>query len=327
MKELKRINDELRADAPDLSQKISQSVDWSVVNAQNKPEKSRNGQSKKRPIFALAACAAAVAIILPLCIVMLGTGGGDTPAKVHAAYDVLIDVNPNIVFTVDENDVITAQRGANEDGIVFLYSRKYVGQNIHAAARSVAQELQRLGLITKGSIVRISAYEHSTRIIKDDIQTALEKKMEEVLNSDVTMLFLSDDELDKIEEYYKNHTVKADEKQLINDFKEGVIRVAKEKLASAADLLQTLKKYTGSENITLSAADAEKLSAFVTKYKFECEFDIGSGIDEDDFSDFYEELEELCEELGEDIKEIEQNTDDYSEMLEDLIELVKDCLW
>lgn len=326
MKEAKRINDELRADVPDLSQKISQSVDWSVVKAQNKHEKRRNGQSKKRPIFALAACAAAVAIILPLCIVMLGTGG-DTPAKVHAAYDVLIDVNPNIVFTVDENDVITAQRGANEDGIVFLYRRNYVGQDIHAAARSVAQELQRLGLITEGSIVRISAYEHSTRIIKDDIQTALEKKMEEVLNSDVTMLFLSDDELDKIEEYYKNHTVKADEKQLINDFKERVIRVAKEKLASAADLLQTLKKYAGSENITLSAADAEKLSAFITKYKFECEFDIGSGIDEDDFSDFYEELEELCEELGEDIKEIEQNTDDYSEMLEDLVELVKDCLW
>ena len=258
---------------------------------------------------------------------MLGIGGGDTPAKVHAAYDVLIDVNPNIVFTVDENDIITAQRGANEDGIVFLYRRNYVGQDIHAAARSVAQELQRLGLITKGSIVRISAYEHSTRIIKDDIQTALEKKMEEVLNSDVTMLFLSDDELDKIEEYYKNHTVKADEKQLINDFKERVIRVAKEKLAAAADLLQTLQKYAVSENITLSAADAEKLSAFVTKYKFECELDIGSDIAEDDFSDFYEELEELCEELGDDIKEIEQNTDDYSEMLEDLVELVKDCLW
>lgn len=326
MKEAKRINGELRADAPDLSQKISQSVDWSVIKAQNTPEKSRNAQIKKRPIFALAACAAAVAIILPLCIVMLGIGG-DTPAKVHAAYDVLIDVNPNIVFTVDENDVITAQRGANEDGIVFLYRRNYVGQDIHAAARSVAQELQRLGLITKGSIVRISAYEHSTRIIKDDIQTALEKKMEEVLNSDVTMLFLSDDELDKIEEYYKNHTVKADEKQLINDFKERVIRVAKEKLAAAADLLQTLKKYAGSENITLSASDAEKLSAFVTKYKFECEFDIASDIAEDDFSDFYEELEELCGELGEDIKEIEQNTDDYSEMLEDLVELVKDCLW
>ena len=327
MKELKRINDELRAEAPDFSKKITQSFDSSVVKAQNKPEKRRNAQGKKRPIFALAACAAAVAIILPLCIVMLGRGGGDTPAKVHAAYDVLIDVNPNIVFTVDENDIITAQRGANEDGIVFLYRRNYVGQDIHAAARSVAQELQRLGLITKGSIVRISAYEHSTRIIKDDIQTALEKKMEEVLNSDVTMLFLSDDELDKIEEYYKNHTVKADEKQLINDFKERVIRVAKEKLASAADLLQTLQKYAESENITLSAADAEKLSAFVTKYKFECEFDIGSGIDEDDFSDFYEELEELHEELGEDIKEIEQNTDDYSEMLEDLVELVKDCLW
>lgn len=327
MKEAKRINDELHSDAPDLSQKISQSVDWSAVKAQNKPEKSRSGQSKKRSLFALAACAAAVAIILPLCIVMLGTGGGDTPAKVHAAYDVLIDVNPNIVFTVDENDIITAQKGANEDGIVFLYRRNYVGQDVQVAARSVATELRRLGLITAGSIVRISAYEHNTRIIKDDIQTALEKKMEEVLGSDVTMLFLSDDELDKIEEYYENHTVNADEKKLINDFKEKVIRVAKEKLVATKDILQTLKKYNGTKKITLSVDDSEKLSAFVAKYKVDCEFDIGSEIDEDDFSDFYEELEELYEELEEDITEIDQTTDDYADLLEDLIELVKDCLW
>ena len=174
--------------------------------------------------------------------------------------------------------------------------------------------------------MRISAYEHNTRIIKDDIQTALEKKMEEVLGSDVTMLFLSDDELDKIEEYYENHTVNADEKKLINDFKEKVIRVAKEKLVATKDILQTLKKYDGAEKITLSVDDSEKLSAFVEKYKFECEFDIGSEIDEDDFYDFYEELEDLYEELEEDITEIDQ-TDDYADLLEDLIELVKDCLW
>ena len=110
MKEAKRINDELRADVPDLSQKISQSVDWSAVKAQNNPEKGKNSQSKKRQIFALAACAVVVAIILPLCVVMLGTGGGNTPARVHAAYDVLIDVNPNIVFT-DNHRAKRRERG------------------------------------------------------------------------------------------------------------------------------------------------------------------------------------------------------------------------
>ena len=62
-------------------------------------------------------------------------------------------------------------------------------------------------------MIRISAFDHETIQIKDDIQYKIEKNIENLIGSDVTTLFLSDDELDKIEDYYKNHTVNEDEKQ------------------------------------------------------------------------------------------------------------------
>lgn len=318
----KKLNEEIGNAAPDLGKKISDRIDWDAIAV---PETKTNRPLRRPLAFSLLATACLAAIAIPLFAVILHPS---SPVPAFAAYDVVIDVNPNISFTIGEGGIVTQQKGLNEDGIVFLHFRNYVGKTVDEATGSVLTDMKSKGLISEGSVIRISAFDHETRQIKDDIQYKIEKNIENLIGSDVTTLFLSDDELDKIEEYYKNHTVKEDEKQLLENFRNKVLRVANEKLTDCKTLLRTLKKYRESETfVDLSAEDRELLVSFLRKYRFEHDFDENGEISYDDLEDFLEELDEACSDIAEGIEEIEKNDDDYAELTEKLADLLKDCLW
>ncbi len=318
----KKLNEEIKNAAPDLGEAISMQIDWDRISV---PRETKKRQLRRPLAFSLLATACLAAIAIPLFAVFLRPS---SPVPAFAAYDVVIDINPNISFTVGENGIITQQKGLNEDGVVFLHFRNYVGKNVDEATGSVLTELKNKGLISEGSVIRISAFDHETRQIKDDIQYKIGKNIENLIGSDVTTLFLSDDELDKIEDYYKNHTVNEDEKQLLENFRNKVLRVANEKLTDCKTLLRTLKKYRESETfVDLSAEDRELLVSFLRKYRFEHDFDENGEISYDDLEDFLEELDDACSDIAEGIEEIEKNGDDYTELTEKLADLLKDCLW
>ena len=324
MKGLKRINEELKSGAPDLSAKIVESVDWNAVAQKNKPTKTSE-KAFRRPLgFSLVAAAVLAILIVPMSVIFIGKQ--KAPLIAYAAYDVVIDVNPNISLTVGKDKKVTVQKGLNEDGVVFLHNKNYVGLNIDDATRSIFTELKNKGLITSGSVVRISAFDTKTRVIKDDVQYDIENNLKDVLGEDVTLLFLSDEELDKIEDYYENHTLKEDEKKILNAFKEKVLGVANEKLANAKSISGILKKYTKSDT-ELTPDDAEKLVEFAAKYKIELDFNPYERIEYDDIKDFIEDVDEICEDLEKGIKKVAEKADDYSELMEELIDLIKDCLW
>ncbi len=318
----KKLNEEIKNAAPDLGEGISMQIDWDRVSV---PRETKKRQLRRPLAFSLLATACLAAIAIPLFAVILRPS---SPVPAFAAYDVVIDINPNISFTVGENGIITQQKGLNEDGVVFLHFRNYVGKNVDEATGSVLTELKNKGLISEGSVIRISAFDHATRQIKDDVQYKIEKNIENLIGFDVTTLFLSDDELDKIEDYYKSHTVNEDEKQLLENFRNKVLRVAGEKLADCKALLSALEKYPESETyVNLSAEDRETLISFLRKYRFEHDFDESAEISYDDLEDFLEELEDACEDLAEGIEEIGEHGDDYTELTEKLVDLIKDCLW
>lgn len=318
----KKLNEEIGNAAPDLGKKISDRIDWDAIAH---PETKTNRPLRRPLAFSLLATACLAAIAIPLFAVILRPS---SPVPAFAAYDVVIDVNPNISFTIGEGGIVTQQKGLNEDGIVFLHFRNYVGKTVDEATGSVLTDMKSKGLISEGSVIRISAFDHETRQIKDDIQYKIEKNIENLIGSDVTTLFLSDDELDKIEEYYKNHTVNEDEKQLLENFRNKVLRVANEKLTDCKTLLRTLKKYRECETfVDLSAEDRESLISFLRKYRFEHDFNEHGEISYDDLEDFLEELDDACRDIAEGIEEIEKNGDDYTELTEKLADLLKDCLW
>ena len=327
MRELKKLNAELQSKAPDLARSISDKADWDSLAGSDKSLKSDNRTVRKPLWQTFAACALILAIIIPVCVILL-SDKNESPVTVHAAYDVIIDVNPNILLTIGDDGKVTEQRGLNEDGVVFLYKRNYIGLSADDATRSIIGELKQKGVITSGCVVRISAYDHTTRVIKDDVQYRIEKKIESLLGSDVTTLFLSDDELDKIEDYYKNHTVKEDEKQLLKSFKEKVVSVAEEKLKDSGSLYALLKNHTVENGtVKLTKTQYDGLASYVNKYKSEIEFALISSIDKEIFDEFMKDINELCEELQDGIDEISNMNEDYSELVDDLIDLIKDCLW
>ena len=147
MKEIKKITEEINKKVPDLSDKIAASVDWNavrlncetvkeattdkkVVEKQKTAEKKKVGFFErfiynKKAIFSLAACLIIIAVMIPVGIRFFGKN--NVPATVKAEeYDIVIDVNPSIMLTVDKTDKVSAQNGLNEDGVLFLYNKKDV---------------------------------------------------------------------------------------------------------------------------------------------------------------------------------------------------------
>lgn len=352
MKELKRLKREITASAPDLSDNIRNSVDWNAVSAnsaktvgstqntqadirenKNTAHKNTAGKTTKKPFFksfrfALIACGLILVIALPV-VLSLTSKKPDKVKPVFASYDVVIDVNPNIVFNVGEGDVVVSQSGLNEDGVIFLYNKNYVGSKIDVATESVCAELKKLGLVTDGSIVRISAFDHKTKEIKDKTQSAIEKKMEEVLGGCVTMLYLSNEEIDRIEDYYESNSVKENEKKLIEEFCQKVIALAQEKISDINNVIESLKPYAKTDGLVeLSGEVISQINAFNSKYKSN-RYDPSKIRNVEDVEEFIEELEDEIEDLQDGIEDAgeEFSKGDYADLFEELCELVKENIF
>lgn len=342
MKEFKNLRKQLADDAPDLAQQISERADWSAIAADSKivtdeqiaaiaARKAKAAEQKAandKKSFgarwgrcAIAACALLVAVILPVSLSL-----GKKPQTASALYDVVIDVNPNLMLSVGDGDLVTAQRGLNEDGVIFLYNKNYVGQPLERATEDIFSELKRMGIIVVGGTVRISAFDHNTREIKDDVQSLIERKIDGFLGGDVTTLFLSDYELDKIEDYYESHSVKANEATLLNKLKDCIIELAAKKADELGALIGALERRIGGE--AFGESEIKQFEDFAKKYKYEFDFDLYGEPSLDEIRDVIDDLEDMRDDIFDKIDDInEADGSDYGELSEDIVELAKESLF
>lgn len=336
---IKDIKREIDGAAPDLSEKISRAVDWNLIaesNAQTSEQRGRGsacgGKKKsffdlfgrKPAVFALVACAALLVLVLPL-VLILGENK-PVPQPVRAAYDLMIDVNPSVLLTVDEGGKIVAQKGLNEDGVVFLIKKNYVGLDVDRATDELLAELKKLGFASPGSTLRISAFDHATGRIRDEVQYDVGRKIESLLGDSVTTIFLSDDEIDKIEDYYKKNSVSEREKELIEAFAQKVLDLARRKIADVNELLAIVEKYSGADEVYFTSEEAARVIEIANKYNMELPFDPGKKISADDLEDFADDLSDDVEDLTEALEESDEWLDgnDYAELWEELSELCKE---
>ena len=326
MRETEKIFTEIKEKAPDLSKKIADKVDWNVVrNTSGKTERGGKfgfGGQKKRLVFmSFALCALVLLIALP---VVIFTG---LLLNVKAEwYDIVLDVNPRIMLTVDGEDKVVSQSALNEDGVIFLYKKNFVGVNADKAVKSVMEEMQKLGLLS-GNYVRISALSHETKKIDEAKQSLAEKAINSVL--DVNTVFLSDDELEKIKDYYEEHGIAENEKTLISEFKAKVEKRVREKISDIDSLLGKLKGYAKESNEEVENFPYElrkEIADFCTKYGTKLDFDVNGNIRYKDIKDYTKDLGDSKEVLEEGLEDIEESVEDgdFGDMLEDLIELVKE---
>lgn len=324
---IKDLKKEVKANIPDLSDKISDMTDWQSIALNSDETNKKINQAAKKPIkkswsFAFAAIAAVLvmAIVLPLS---LKTG---KPSQIPniATYEVVFSVNPAVKFTVDKNDKVVEKTGLNDDGVKFLYGTNYEGKSIDEVTEMLCNEFNSLGFFINNKVVNISAYSIVDHEKLNDKQSEISKKIREVLSGEIEVSFMDDDVLDDFLKYNPQETINSFIEELKNELRPLITEKIEKIDAILSALEQSYKKY---EIVKLDDKITELISEYCAKYKFTLNFNpqftTGKKI-----NDFKEDLKDLKEELEECLEELDEKIDDdYDDILEDLFEIIKEGIF
>ena len=333
MKNKNKIINELYEKSPDVRERIKKDVDFSQFEKKNAPAaKSSNGFKWATAVLSVAL----IAMIAVLAPIIAKTSKpekpGKTPGVSYASdYVVFIDVNPSVRLDVSGDDVVTAQQGMNEDGVVFLYKEDLVGKNIDDATKTVLQKMSEAGLVKDKDKVRISVADKKTGKRIDEKQRHAVQVVNNLFqnkNKDISALILTDKEIDDIEDYYDNNNVGQYEIAMIKEFKDKLIVAINEKIRRIEELKTQLDGLDKNRRVKDLDNDAEKslyekIQLYCADYKLNW-----NEVRKDKIKEFYKDIDEKREELENCIEDIEESdSDDYGDELSDLLEIVKEELF
>ena len=324
MKKTDRILKELNKNAPDVKDKVVNAVDWVEIAIKNgAPDKARDNKFSGRK-WKVAAAGIALILVAAISVILPVTLKKDKNSVLQDGYVVTIEVNPGVRFEVNASDVVTAQTGLNEDGVVLLYKENLVGKNIDEATAAVIEKMEAAGLI-KGN-VKISVSDRKGKKLENK-QNDVIGVIRRVLNDgNIETLILSDKELEDIEDYYEKHGVSEYEKEIIKQFRKKLLEEINNKITYAEKIKALLEKNKNSaaKLSTLDETVLKEVKEYCNKYKIKW-----NDIKDDEIREFYKDLTDKIEELEEARDDIEENEDedDYGDMLEDLFEIVEEELF
>lgn len=326
MKIKRVIEEQLNKSVPDLAAKISEKADWeNIKESGQKTAHIVSGGVRKKKFSRIGAAVAAVCCM----IAVIALVPKEHPAT-SVGYSLILDVNPSIKFSVGADDLITAQTGLNEDGVILLCKSNFVGENVGIATEKVLCSIRDAGLLGSKEI-RITTVDDKGNVNKKK-QSEVTEIIQRIFDGEgIKINFLDKKQLDELEDYYEDKKIGEYEKQAILKLREELIVLVRQKMGEIDNLLEILKEYEKDEEEKIigfaetSAADA--IAAFVKKYKLKLEFKIASARYEDIY-EFCEELRENKEELAEGLEEINKAGEegDYAEIFEELIDLAKEEL-
>lgn len=326
MKNKNKIINELYENSPDVREKIKKDVDFSQFKKEKTPAEKSLRSFKWATAMLSVALIAMMAVLGPI-IAKLQKKGGQQVAEA-SAYVMHIDVNPSVRFEVSGDDVVTAQQGMNEDGVVFLYKEDFVGKNIDDATKTVLQKMSEAGLV-KGK-VKISITDKKTgKPIKSKQDHAVQI-VQNLFAGKIDALILSDKEIDAIEDYYKDQNVGEYEKQMIEKFKKNLIDAIKEKIRRIEELKKLLDVDGLDKNRRVKDLDNDAEKSLYEKIQLYCDdYKLNwNEVRKDKIKEFYKDIKEKGEELEDCIEDIENSdSDDYGDELSDLLEIVKEDLF
>lgn len=194
----KRWNDELDNIVPDLSQQVKR-ADISTVpqttqlnsTAQPRGFKAWFKQNKRRFLASVASVMAAV--LLAVFVVPSLANLLSTPASPTA---VVVEINPSVVFSVDENGIVTKVIANNNDADILLYGgadKQMVGQRVEYATNLFVDMARRMGYITEDNndinVYCDQDHENTLKSIKQSVTNYLNDNMiVATVNSNALML-------------------------------------------------------------------------------------------------------------------------------------------
>lgn len=326
MKNKNKIINELYEKSPDVRERIRKDVDFSQFEKKNAPAaKSSNG-------FKWATAVLSVALIAMIAVLAPIIAKTSKPKSYASDYVVFIDVNPSVRLDVSGGDVVTAQKGMNEDGVVLLYRENLVGKNIDEAATYLIEKMDEAGLVKDKGKVRISVADKKTgkridekqRHAVDVVNNLFQNK-----NKDVSAMILSDNDIDAIEDYYDNNNVGEYEKQMVEEFKAKLLLAIDKKIGRIEEIKALLDELDKNRRVKDLDNDAEKslyekIQLYCADYKLNW-----NEVKKDKIKEFYKDIDEKREKLEDCIEDIEisDGDDSYGEILSDLLEIVKEELF
>lgn len=326
MKNKNKIINELYEKSPDVRERIRKDVDFSQFEKKNAPAaKSSNG-------FKWATAVLSVALIAMIAVLAPIIAKTSKPKSYASDYVVFIDVNPSVRLDVSGGDVVTAQKGMNEDGMILLYKENLVGKNIDEAATYLIEKMDEAKLI-KDKEVRISVADKKTGKRIDEKQRHAVDVVNNLFknkNKDVSALILSDEQIDEIEDNYNKNNA-AEYKKMVDAFRIKLKEAIEEKIVKIENLLTKLLPYEHEtrEVGTLNGNEEEKevlkeIENYCNAYKA----DVDDVLDEE-INEYYKDLEKNKEKLQKSLKKINENDDDddYGDILAELLEIVKKRLF
>lgn len=323
MKNKNKIINELYENSPDVREKIKKDVAFSQFKKEKTPAEKSLRSFKWATAMLSVALIAMMAVLGPIIARLQKKGGQKAEAS---AYVMHIDVNPSVRFEVSGDDVVTAQQGMNEDGVVFLYKEDFVGKNIDDATKTVLQKMSEAGLVN--GEVKISITDKKTgKPIKSKQDHAVQI-VQNLFAGKISALILSDEDIDAIEDYYKDRNIGKYEQQMIKEFKKNLIEAIKEKIRRIEELKTLFDGLDKNRRVKDLDNDAEKslyekIQLYCDDYKLNW-----NEVRKDKIKEFYKDIKEKGEELEDCIEDIENSdSDDYGDELSDLLEIVKEDLF
>lgn len=325
-RERKAIFKELSSAAPDVSENVKNAVDWGKVAAENTEKRNKHNPISFAYKFAMPAVCCILAV---LTVVFAFNAFSNPPSMKASAYEIIIDVNPSVKLSVDENDMVIAQEGLNEDGVILLYKKDFTARLASEATKEVIGAINSVGLL-KNNAVKITAIDKKTGKILKEKRNAISQTIESFFGAeDFSTVFLTDKELDEIEDYYEKHKISEYEKTMISAFKEKLVVAVNQKIAEIADLATKLAPFDKKDKTVIENFPyAENIKAFAEKYRLKLKFDYAAPRYKD-IHELVDKLDDNREELEEALEDLTENPDDddYADYLEDLLELVKEELF
>lgn len=329
MKNKNKIINELYEKSPDVRERIRKDVDFSQFEKKNAPAaKSSNG-------FKWATAVLSVALIAMIAVLAPIIAKTSKPKSYASDYVVFIDVNPSVRLDVSGGDVVTAQKGMNEDGVVLLYQENLVGKNIDEAATYLIEKMDEAGLVKENGKVRISVADKKTGKRIDEKQSHAFEVVNNLFqnkNKDVSVRILSDNDIDAIEDYYDNNNVGQYEIDMIKEFKKNLIVAINEKIRRIDELLNNiLKPWEKDERKVKHLDQNDKEKAALEAIKVYCaDYKVNyHEVANDEIAEFCDDLDDKRKELLKCIDDINNpdGDDSYGEILSDLLEIVKEELF
>ncbi len=312
MKRTNPIREELNRRAPDVKARIRAQIEEFPAPVR--------AMKKRRPLW-LAFAGAACALCILLVVLLIPHPSAAT------GYTMFLDVNPSIRLEADANDIVISQSGMNEDGIILLYKESVVGKHVDEATTYLIEKMKTAGLLDQNGIVRVSVIDEKTGTHLDEKQNDLRTTIETYFQSDsIRTLFLSDEDLDALEEYYETHRIDEYEKNFLLKYKQQLKSAIDEKIARIGEILDLLAKNgcdeTSKEKIyTLPSSVQLPLLQYCVKYRQNW-----LKVSVTEIGEWMEDLSEKREDLLERKQDIHEE-EDFSDLFEDLIDIVKDELF